>query len=302
MGATWSEPEDVRSIVSDGDYTKKVMDSYVQLATTVLKNLKDISDAVPGPVGLGGKLVSVLLVDIIGLGKDQSLDMAKLLDQIQKIVHDELTKEKVAEVQAALNGTTLWLGVEFKNRIEAKWSKEKLYHELDAKVKHLVEDVIDVVMAERFSEAGLPVFVLAANLHLGMLLDLSRLDPDPEVRGDPRRSTHFSDARDRAKKYVKHTNNTTDGVLQKRADKVVSKVHHYTSTGVRGGVPRGPSYRWEDLETGQKGSDTSIGDRMQRRKIAVRKQLYEDLGKPNDVAENWKQMIDTFDRCTVAVQ
>ena len=80
------------------------------------------------------------------------------------------------------------MNIEYATYAES-WSHPKLYMELKKKMDEFYDKSVSQLMHKRFccSKVGLPVFVLAASMHLTMLHDLAVLDPDVM---DPMLSAH----------------------------------------------------------------------------------------------------------------
>ena len=302
MGSSPSKPEDVVSIHYEHKTAEKVFKAGVEVAKTIVDNLKLITDTIPGPAALLAKCISGLVVAVIDDQlAEEKLDMKEVLKKMKILIHEELTDVEVDKIQGVVEGTKRWIKIEFADRLKAHWDGKELYREYYDKVEEL-RAVIDTLMEKRFRDSGLVVFVLAASLHLSMLLDVARLDYRAHKWTA---SAHLADYKKRTHLYADHAEKTLEEVLQKRADKV--EHHQEQQSGGSSMDPRLPhvvpqsyySAYWKDELTGQYGEtvlSTDDDDGYDRRIKAVREQLDEDLGRPEKTAQEWRSALNEIPR------
>jgi len=292
MGGSSSKPEDIEPVVPTN--LNKIVNTQVDIAKAVAKNAETIIEivdiAVPGAGTLKAPIkLAVAILSHAGLGSDDSLDLKKLLEEVRKIIRDELTKEKIAELEASVVATWQWLWVEYIAYSE-RWSNKKLYKELKTRMDNFYAATIAQLLHKRFccTRAGLPVFVLAAGIHLIMLHDLAILDPTAAF---PLLSAHAEVFGERAQIYGEYIDKAADKVLQERCEKV-----KFIGQGgqFNGFASHDPAFYWKDKETGQSGptykSSRPAEDEYNRRIPIVKKHLHDTLGKPKDVAKHWKRI------------
>ena len=292
MGPKASRPEDIEP-QSDAGIEMKVSEMCAKIFLSCAKKLlESAASTLPD-----GKLISDKFSSVVLAEESTDLDLEKLIENIKMIVRDELSQNEIDKVRGLVQVQINWLNVQFKNMVDtdANWSKKELYDELKKKTDVFEMEAMKILLQERYitaySGAAVPTFVLAANVHLSMLQDLARLDGRV---WNPHDSAHAKDVKDIARNYADFVLKMTEKVLKDREDKV------YMSEL---GAPMGPPVQfWVDRVTGQQGQDyTSIGEPAEEeaaeeeyntRKTAVRDQLHEVMGRPMDVAEVWKELVD----------
>ena len=294
----YSSPEDVPSIHKKSG---KAADVGKELAKVGIKCTQVILEAVGGPVG--GKLASVVLVATTDqLFQDLNMDMKQLLSQIKQTVHDELTEVELDKIQGTVEGLQRWVRIDLQSRM-MKWEKKEIWVAFNVEINKLRRD-IDLLMESRFkgSYKGLTLFVIAASLHLAVLQDLARVDFREKNWKD---SVHINDMKKRAIEYAEYAETGNEFIMNERATKVIVKRsvpipgplpivnHNIIISGYREITQK--THRWEDETTEQYGDwfkeeETGYDERVE----AVKERLHTDMGKPVDVARQWRAMATAY--------
>ena len=287
----YSSPEDVPSIHKKSG---KAADVGKELAKVGIKCTQVILEAVGGPVG--GKLASVALVATTDqLFQDLNMDMKQLLSQIKQTVHDELTEVELDKIQGTVEGLQRWVRIDLQSRM-VKWEKKEIWEAFNVEINKLRRD-IDLLMESRFkgSYKGLTLFVIAASLHLAVLQDLAHVDFREKNWKD---SVHINDIKKRAIEYAEYAEIRNEFIMNERAAKVTVK----RSVPILGSIIiigfreiTRKTHRWEDGTTEQYGDylkeeETGYDERVE----AVKERLHTDMGKPVDVARQWRAMATAY--------
>ena len=222
--------------------------------------------------------------------------------QIEKIVNQELTQSIIDQINGQINGLKDWVAITYTNAKESGWSKEKLTGLLQPREPQITIQLVAVLMQDRYAEAGITVFMIGAGMHLSILQELALVDPGA---ASPTESPYAKSVKEFAKKYADYAKQTTEKILQARANKIQAQNDRY--------VPPGPTqfqyfYSFEDFLTGYvsktwinivdiKGS--SNPDAAEQRDAAMANykkekhdQLVKDMSDPVDTANEWLKLID----------
>lgn len=218
-------------------------------------------------------------------------DQQKMLDEIKKMVKDEIEGNELAKVDGAINGTMLFLRTEYKNLkakadLNDKALREKLLDKLD---RHSGDfyNVTGFLMSEKYSIRGLKTFMMAAPVHLLLMQEMALVDPDDM---DPNKSTYLKTLRELATHYRKHVHASFNRALSQRNNMEVV-VKPFVDCMGNSCVSKN-TYWWRDNvsheEAGEfmgtkdpKRSAWEVASAsLDQHRNAVLKKLTEDLGNP----------------------
>lgn len=285
----------------------QIVDKSADVAKAMLKNVDTIIKCAslvnPELAVLEAPLkLMVVVLEAMGLDLDDKLDMEKIMEGCRKVIREELTKLQLDQLEAWIIGARQWLNVEYRAYAK-KWSHQRLYEELKEKMDNFYDKVITLLTHKRFcaTRTGLPLFVVAAQMHLNMIHDLAILDP--EHKGKPLKSPHAEVLADRAKIYSDYVSDITEKLVKERTDKVSfdqckTNDHplYMADPDDLSALPDRWEYEdgWYDAETESSwyGDDASVD----ARKETVEKELLSRLGHPTQTISSWQEMHSKLKR------
>lgn len=230
----------------------------------------------------------------------------KVYAEIGKIVSRALTTQTIEEINGAINGKVRWLRDAY-TPIREKEDRRELLRLLRDQSRELY-DKVATLMLERYAMEGLPVFIVAAGLHLTMLQEEALVQS--RTSGDGRKLlAENSIAAGTIQDYAGHLEETFPKLVAARGNAVtvVTARHDKCVPTSRGIVcfRSEDGHRWKDTVTGEVGSeflDYVDGKKIVSRKAnaeadrkkrvaAVVARLDDDLGNPQDIAAKWRQLL-----------
>ena len=250
--------------------------------------------------GIAGKIGVLIFDEIFPPGIPSYFD--QVYKQIEKIVNQELTQSTIDEINGQINGLKDWVAITYTNGKESGLSKEKLTQLLQPREPQIAIQLVGVLMEDRYSEPGITVFMIGAGMHLSILQELALVDPDA---ASPTESHYAESVKGFAKKYADYAKQTTEKILQARANKIQAQNETY--------VPPGSAqfqnfYSFKDFLTGYvsktwinvvdyKGESNPDAANQRDAAMANYKkekndQLVEDMADPVDTANEWLKLID----------
>ena len=134
--------------------------------------------------------------------------------EIEKIVHQDLTENTIAEVNGQVNGLKNWVATTYTNAKESgTLSKKELTQLIQPREPQIAIELLGTLMDERFAKAGVCVFMIAAGMHLSILQELAFVDPNA---ASPGKSHYVKSIQDYATKYANHASTTTNAIITSR--------------------------------------------------------------------------------------
>ena len=162
--------------------------------------------------GVAGKVGVLIFNAIFPSGMPDYFDA--VYAEIEKIVHQELTQNTIAEVNGEVNGMKNWVEVTYTNAKESgTLSKQQLTDLIQPQEPEIAIKVIGPLMDQRFAKPGVCVFMIAAGMHLSILQELAFVDPNA---ASPGKSHYAQSIRDYAEKYANHAITTTNAIMSSR--------------------------------------------------------------------------------------
>ena len=175
--------------------------------------------------GIGSKVGALIFDEIFPPGTPSYFD--EVYKEIEKIVHQEITENTIAEVNGKINGMKNWVAITYTNAKESGESKQELTALIQPKESQIAIDLIGVLMNDRFAKSALRVFMIAAGMHFAILQELAFEDPTVDSPSD---SPYAKSVQDYAEKYANHAKTTFDSVLSSRLDMIKPGVSCHTSS------------------------------------------------------------------------
>ena len=306
MGAGDSQPRRVPKPVESYRRRDPPAEIPREFVEALWEMAKALLEEVPG-VKLFNKIAEPFFKKILDSSKDNILD--KVFERMGTIVSDELTRNDISKLKGKITERTRWLKTQYKWYVEKGWEDEEL-HDMLLREELEYRSFRELLMQDTWQERGLPVFLLAANLHLLILQELAMRDPHDI--DNPVDSAHAHSIRELAVDYANHVDKVTDLVLQKREE----AVHLYTSSTSRGLDVYSEYIFWKDAKTNTEGKKHTLvykysaGESYEEEKYPesrataeaecrerqqeVREELDRELGYPKtELAEQWKQLVET---------
>lgn len=251
--------------------------------------------------GIAGKIGALIFEAIFPPGVPDYFD--EVYKEIRNIVNEEITSATIDNVNGRINGVVAWLKNTYKPRKEADVSREELLTMVGRQVELLYTEAVYTLMEKRYAKPGLPVFMVAAGVHLGLMQEQALVDPR---QSDPRKSSFATSVKLNAQTYHDHLVATFDAIISER-EKAVQIMYDplvfqdpgspYISTKDR--------YRWYDSVTKKSGNlheqyvDKDKKNHSGREEAEADRQNYlpgvigqltRDLGTPKDTANQWLKL------------
>ena len=268
----------------------------------------EITDALLSALPEGGSVISNALKLVVHSASfDPDKNEVALLEELGKIIHKELGLNEVNVAMGKLSHVQRWLKNDYEPAVQSGHDCRKLHSMLEEKVNFLQEDVLSIVYEQKeFEEIGLKTFITAAAVHLAMLQEMARRDPETY---NPEASCHAKSIAMYAPEYAKHAVRVAEKLAKERRDQV--KFKDGSTSMAAGGYAAVlvADYRWRDEATGQekgrcccmvwapgKEMDDQWGNKAmverwcEEQKDKVADQLLLDLGQPIAVASKWKEL------------
>lgn len=201
---------------------------------------------ITGIEGLAGtKMISEIL------GPSPPSFYAVVYKEIEKIVKKNLDDNVVSQNKGDVEGLLKWIHFTYNPRKDAGASKEELYRMLEPRVSDLAIKILGPLQEDRFAEAGLGPFLLAATLHLGLLQELAMVDPNVE---NYTQSSYIKTLKQYALAYADHAEQTMVDIEWERVHSI-SSVH-----AVGNPLNKLKISRWKDEFTDEKYTTLWTGD------------------------------------------
>ncbi|XP_028394200.1 uncharacterized protein LOC114518409 [Dendronephthya gigantea] len=161
--------------------------------------------------GIGYKVGAEMFDSIFA--QDVPSYFTKVYEEIEKIMHQEITANTISEIDGEINGTTTWIKFDYNPRKASGASKDDLHRLLEPKVSNLAINMIAVLQQNLFAESALAVFIVGAGVHLSLLQELAYVDPNVD---DPHQSSYIKTIQKYALDYADHADKTWQSVKTSR--------------------------------------------------------------------------------------
>ncbi len=176
----------------------------------------------------GGKVLGAFADPIFNAVLDSASGSEASLEEVLKrmgsIASEELAEHDIAKLKGTVADIKEWLGSQYKPYVDRKWPDPELHSLLLGQENKYRPTFRETLMQPKWQENGLPVFLLAAPLHLLILQELAMRDPHPAAKRNRLHSAHALSIQKLAVRYAEHVENVTDIVLEKREDAVQPKI------------------------------------------------------------------------------
>merc|ERR1719233_1518295 len=177
-------------------------------------------------------------------GNDTDNVIAAVYTEIGKIVHEEITKTIIHELNGQIIGIESWVRNTYSN-VQDQWDWEKKNEEILSIEKDLCKDVMGPLSEGNFQKAGIPVYLTGAGMHLALVQELAL--QDPKFHDSPLQSG-FSDAvKSWATDYSTHAKKVIDDILSDRMG-MITTMDQYAHNPYDGSFQW--VWRWSDSYTG----------------------------------------------------
>jgi hypothetical protein len=251
--------------------------------------------------GVGGKIAALIFDAVFPPGVPSYFD--EVYEEIRSIVRQEIAQGTVDQINGQINGLTQWVRNTYSVRkADKKVPRKELYEMLSPKVDDLNRWALGPLMTNPYATPGLPVFMVAAGMHMALLQEQALMDPDTD---DPRESSYAKTIGLSAQAYRDHAVGTFNKIRDTRLGKITLKYDPYIFCNES--CSSKSAYRWIDEQTGARGqlreqymdsdkkshdgSEEATAD-MNAHKDQARTDLINSLGDPVAVAEKWLLLLE----------
>lgn len=251
---------------------------------------------------LGSFVINIVMKEVFGVD-----DTQKLLDEIKKIIKDEIESNEITKIQGTIDGTLLFLTTEYKHRkdkadLSSPEARRALLNSLTYYSNKFYTDVIGTLKQEKYAVRGLKTFAMGATVHLIITQEMALIDPDYM---NPNDSGYLLTLRDNAVTYRSHVESHYNKAMGERNN---MGIFYKDFTDCQGNIcVHKTMTMWRDNVTGEvvgeffgskKPKKTALENAtasLERHRNAVLSELDAKLGKPK---ENFLAEIGGFEKYT----
>ncbi|WP_298320050.1 insecticidal delta-endotoxin Cry8Ea1 family protein [uncultured Aquimarina sp.] len=271
------------------------------------KGVKVLLDALmgtaPPPLNILG---AALLTMVWPNGSDT--DWEVVYDNIRKIIIEELDEKTLTDTYAELSGVLDYISSEYKHLAEdPKTPKETLQSKLEFYNHTLYTKILSIFQDERYANAALGNFLIAASTHIALFQE--RALQDPNHLTDPSNSPYAKTLSQKAKEYAAHVEAVIPKLVASRAKEIGGlKIKKDCIVSSIGDLICSYSYYYTDGKTGKQsknigreGGEKALEkkcktkaekhrkDYIKQVKDTTNKELQETAG---EVAKKWRKLAD----------
>lgn len=231
-----SEPSQFLAKGFSGTITKKLVSKMLSFAA------KEGASAILSK--LGTVVINMVLKELFGD------DEQKMLDEIKKVIKQEIEGNEVSKIEGKIDGTIQFLTVEYKhmkekadlNNIE---KRKELLENLKQYSHAFYQDVIGVLKQPKYASRGIKTFAIGSAIHLLITQEMAMIDPDEM---NPNNSGYLLTLRDNAEIYRSHMQTSFDKIIRDRNAKMKIYPHTFVDCLPSGSCVRKTTMRWSDDE------------------------------------------------------
>jgi hypothetical protein len=262
------------------------------ITTDMIKKLLKTAGTKAATAGLNklGSIVLSIVMKELGMENDTE----KMLDEIRKVIKEELDASAIDKIEGIVNGTMQFMSVEYKNQ-KAKLDLSKvenrkiLMADLKTYSNRFYTDVIGTLKQERYAVKGLKTFMFAAPVHMLLTQEMALIDPE---RMDPNESGFLQTLRENATIYRNHVQNAYNKAMNERNNMEVYCEQFVDSMG--SSTIQKQTWWWRDNVTGQRAGEfmstkkpeksarDNASESLERHRNEVLNKRREELGKPQE--------------------
>ena len=200
-----------------------------------------------------GAMIIGIVMEQLGMKNDEQ----KMMEQIGKIMREEIEGNEIEKMEAAIAGTMHYLNNEYKNRrrqmnLNDITQRKDLSNSLTPYSTKFYTEVISLLMREKYAVKGLKTFMLGASVHLLITQELALVDP---YAMNPNDSGYLLTLRDNANTYKNHVETSYNKAMRDRDNMEV--VNDTFIDFIGNSMVRKTMYKWVDRVTGQQASGFS---------------------------------------------
>jgi hypothetical protein len=127
---------------------------------------------------LGAVVLNLVMKELFGMD-----DTQRLIDEVKKIIKDEIESNEITKIEGALAGTLQFLTVEYRHQkdkmnLDKVENRKILLTDLKSYSNKFYTDVIGTLKQEKYAIRGLKTFTFAASVHLLITQEMALVDPD----------------------------------------------------------------------------------------------------------------------------
>ncbi|WP_298548240.1 insecticidal delta-endotoxin Cry8Ea1 family protein [uncultured Aquimarina sp.] len=215
------------------------------------KGVKVLLDALmgtaPPPLNILG---AALLAMVWPNGGDTNWQV--IYDNIRKIIIEELDRKTLTDTYAELSGILDYISSEYKHLAEdPKTPKETLQSKLEFYNHTLYTKILAIFQEERYANAALGNFLIAASTHIALFQE--RALQDPNHLTDPSNSPYAKTLSQKAREYATHIDTVIPKLAASRVTKISGlKIYPDCTASSTGDLICSYSYYYVDSKTGKK--------------------------------------------------
>jgi len=179
-------------------------------ATSIAKKLgSGLVDGIAGTIG------GLIFEAIFPPGAPDYFD--EVYKEIRNIVKQELAQNTITNINGKVNGVVLWQKNTYKPMKEGNASRKDLSKEVRPFVNDLYLNAVGILMEKEYAKPGLPVFMVAAGVHLALMQEQALVD---EKQQNPALSTYATSVKLNAQTYYQHLVDTFKAIVTDRENAV----------------------------------------------------------------------------------
>ena len=213
--------EDGNVIYREGSQTEVIDDAedVTGVSDKVGEIVKDLLSKAAGAAGgkIGALIFNLVIKEIFG-----SDDNKALINEIQKVIKDEIQSNEIDKINARVQGTIQYLTNEYQVRkkdsdLSNKEERKELLESLNQYSQSFYSDVMGVLEQPAYAEKGLKSYLVGSSIHLIITQEQALVDWKTM---DPNASSYAETLKINAKHYREHIETTYNPMLKKRLDKI----------------------------------------------------------------------------------
>lgn len=252
-------------------------------------------------------LTSTGVSSILGLLLGGKISDLTNYDKIRDIVGEELDADAISEIDSQTKALITWMQITYKNQKDAGAPKQQLIALLAIREIEVQGDLLGKLTAEGRQKGGLGVYLVLAGVHLALLQEMARIDPNGG-------GGYAKSVQDYATSYAGYAEGMFNQVVVEALGNPpkVKKAREQTCYD-QGSPFESPICKTDDVEyyewkppkgktertltyrPGSVNSNAIINEiyaKYNAFKIETKAELRSTFGKPREVASEWRKLVD----------